>query len=126
MSPRYAKRQERARPDFGPESFPIAPDEFAATAKRIRRCVKLPPGVRVCWSLAKCADGNAGECVQTPRGNYRIRIDPVLPRGYAIYLMLHEMAHVMQWVEFPDEGEDHGPGFGQCWARVYKAYFRCD
>lgn len=130
MARRYAKRQDRARPDCGPDCgpdyAPIALDEFQRVAARLRKIVALPRGTRVLWRLVPCGPDIAGDCARTPAGNYVIRIESRLPRGYAIYLMLHEMAHVLQWVKFPDEPEDHGPGFGQCWARVYQAYFECD
>lgn len=87
--------------------------------------VRLPKGVRVLWRQATCGPDIAGDCGQTAAGNYVIRIETALPRGYAIYLMIHEMAHVLQWIEYPNEPDDHGPGFGKCWARVYQAYFEC-
>lgn len=95
-------------------------------AERLRRVVRLPHGTRVYWRLADCGSEFAGDCTLKDSGHFVIRIESSLPRGYAIYLMLHEMAHVMQWCDFPDEAEEHGPGFGQCWARVYQAYFQCD
>ena len=56
-------------------------------------------------------------------GEFIIVIDPRVTRYHLHDLLVHEMAHVLQTIEYPDETEDHGQGFADCWVRIYKLYY---
>ena len=94
-------------------------------ARRIRKAARFRAGVRIRWILddALAARHLNGECESPSPHRYVIRIDSNLTCHHAWDVLVHEVAHALQWERAPhspDHGEAWGRMLAEIWSRLVK------
>jgi hypothetical protein len=82
----------------------MGPDEFGDTER-----VEVPP--------------EEGFEDAPPEYRYVIRINSALPTDFAVWVLVHEWAHVMVWPIYGERDADHGPYWGIAYGKAYQAAY---
>jgi len=65
--------------------------------------------------------GDDGDC-EFKKDKFRIRIEKTLPENYAIDVLLHELAHALDWDSGEHSDDEHGPTWGEAYSAIYRHF----
>jgi predicted metal-dependent hydrolase len=90
--------------------------------RRLVRFLKrqFPCGFKVTVIRTNVPKDRFGDCIWQPKHRrFRIRIHKDLPEDVAIYMLVHEWAHLLTW-DAP--GDDHGPHWSKAYGVIYRTF----
>lgn len=64
---------------------------------------------------------NDADCGLIKKTYFLIRINKDLSESYSIYLLLHEVGHMLAWDK---DDDDHGPNWGKEYSKVYRLWLK--
>ena len=64
------------------------------------------------------------ECVDQDSAKFKVVVGNRATVGEATEIIIHEMAHILDWKPYTPWTQNHGPTWGVHYAEIYRAYFQ--
>ena len=102
---------------------PCSDAEFKALVKGVRAVTPLPQSIRVQFSRKPQSEmeGTAGYCTKNNR-TFKVVISERLSHEHTAEVLIHEVAHVLDWRPYHPWLCDHGPTFWVHYGMLWTAY----
>lgn len=96
--------------------------EWRRAIEHMRAVVTAPEGYHFVFRRSAKLNVWGDCCVNEQTKTITIRVARNVPLAFAEWILMHEVAHALDWSPMHAHYSDHGPTFGVRWAVVYCAY----